>query len=55
MRVMDRGVSTEEILQQMRDRAREMFYLVGTPRGKIQQYETQWLDHAGRESEIPWT
>jgi hypothetical protein len=31
----------------MRDPEREVFYLVGTPRGKIQQYEKQWL-------ELPW-
>jgi transposase len=47
MWVMDRGIPTEEILQEMRDPAREMFYLVGTPKGKIQQYEKKWLD-------LPW-
>jgi transposase len=47
MWVMDRGVPTEEILQEMRDPAREIFYLVGTPKGKIQQYEKKWLD-------LPW-
>src|SRR5213593_4955112 len=31
----------------MRDPAREIFYLVGTPKGKIQQYEKKWLD-------LPW-
>jgi len=31
----------------MRDPAREIFYLVGTPKGKIQQYEKKWL-------ELPW-
>jgi transposase len=45
--VMDRGIPTEEILQEMRDPAREIFYWVGTPKGKIQQYEKQWL-------ELPW-
>jgi transposase len=45
--VMDRGIPTEEILQEMRDPAREIFYLVGTPKGKIQQYEKKWLD-------LPW-
>jgi hypothetical protein len=45
--VMDRGIPTEEVLEQMRDPQREVFYLVGTPRGKIQQYEKQWL-------ELPW-
>ena len=47
MWVMDRAIPTEEILQEMRDPAREIFYLVGTPKGKIQQYEKKWLD-------LPW-
>jgi transposase len=45
--VMDRGIPTEEILREMRDPAREIFYLVGTPKSKIQQYEKKWLD-------LPW-
>jgi transposase len=47
MWVMDRGIPSEEILQEMRDPAREIFYLVGTPKGKVQQYEKKWLD-------LPW-
>jgi hypothetical protein len=47
MWVMDRGIPSEEILREMRDPAREIFYLVGTPKGKIQQYERKWLD-------LPW-
>src|SRR5260370_4816854 len=47
MWVMDRGIPTEEILQEMRDAAREISYLVGTPKGKIQQCEKKWLD-------LPW-
>jgi hypothetical protein len=47
MWVMDRGVPTEQILQQMRDPGRQISYLVGTPRGKIRQYEKKWLD-------LPW-
>ena len=47
MWVMDRGVPTEEILQEMRDPAREIFYRWGHPKGKIQQYEKKWLD-------LPW-
>jgi hypothetical protein len=47
MWVMDRGIPTEEILEEMRDPAREIFYLVGTPKGKINQYEKKWLD-------LPW-
>ena len=45
--VMDRGIPTEEVLQEMRTGGREVFYLVGTPRGKIQQYAKRWL-------ELPW-
>jgi hypothetical protein len=44
---MDRGIPSEEILREMRDPVREIFYLVGTPKGKIQQYEKKWLD-------LPW-
>jgi Transposase DDE domain len=45
--VMDRGIPTEETLTEMRDPQREVFYLVGTPRDKIRQYEKKWL-------ELPW-
>ena len=45
--VMDRGIPTEAVLEEMRQSDREMFYLVGTPRSKIQQYEKRWL-------ELPW-
>ena len=51
--LMDRGIPTEAVLAEMRDPEREMFYLVGTPRAKIKQYEKQWLDlpwHKVRES-----
>ena len=44
---MDRGIPTEEILKEMREPGRQTFYLVGTPRGKIQQHEKQWLA-------LPW-
>jgi len=45
--VMDRGIPSEEVLAEMRDPQRGVCYLVGTPRGKIRQYEKQWL-------ELPW-
>jgi len=45
--MMDRGIPKEEVLAEMRAPGREMFYLVGTPRGKIKQYEKRWL-------ELPW-
>ena len=47
MWVMDRGIPSEAILQEMRDPAREIFYLVGTPKGKIREHEKKWLD-------LPW-
>jgi transposase len=45
--VMDRGIPSEAILQEMRDPERQTFYLVGTPKGKINQHEKKWLD-------LPW-
>jgi transposase len=44
--LMDRGIPTEAILAEMRAE-REMFYLVGTPRGRVAKYEKRWLD-------LPW-
>jgi hypothetical protein len=43
--LMDRGIPTEETLAEMRATG-DTFYLVGTPRGKIQQYETKWLERS---------
>jgi hypothetical protein len=45
--LMDRGIPTEAVLAEMRAAEREMFYLVGTPRGRVAKYEKQWLD-------LPW-
>lgn len=45
--VMDRGIPTEAVLEEMRNSDHEIFYLVGTPRSKIRQYEKKWLD-------LPW-
>ena len=45
--VMDRGIPTEAVLQEMRNREREVYYLVGTPRSQVQPYEKKWL-------ELPW-
>jgi len=45
--VMDRGVPSEAILKDMRDPQQETFYLVGTPKSKINQHEKKWLD-------LPW-
>lgn len=45
--VMDRGIPTEEILAEMRVPERQLFYLVGTPKGRVNQHEKKWLD-------LPW-
>jgi hypothetical protein len=45
--VMDRGIPTEAVLEEMRTCEREIFYLVGTSRSKVRQYEKKWLD-------LPW-
>jgi transposase len=45
--VMDRGIPTEAIWREMREPGREMFYLVGTPKGRINKHEKKWLD-------LPW-
>src|SRR5437588_682500 len=42
--VMDRGVPSEAILKNMRDPERQTFYLVGTPKSRINQHEKKWLD-----------
>ena len=41
--VMDRGIPTEDVLAEMRQSATPMFYLVGTPRGRLSQMEKQFL------------
>ena len=43
--VMDRGIPTEATLQLMRER--NIFYLVGTPKGRVNKHEKQWLT-------LPW-
>src|SRR5664279_3560771 len=43
--VMDRGIPTEATLREMRQR--NISYLVGTPKGRINKHEKQWL-------ELPW-
>jgi transposase len=45
--VMDRGIPSEALLKEMREPERQTFYLVGTPKGKINQHEKKWLD-------LPW-
>src|SRR5215470_11298998 len=45
--VMDRGIPTEKILAEMRSSDPPTLYLVGTPKGRINQHEKKWLD-------LPW-
>jgi len=45
--LMDRGIPTEALLQEIRTSRQDTFYLVGTSRAKVKQYEKQWL-------ELPW-
>jgi transposase len=45
--VMDRGIPTEALLAEMRDPSRQVFYLVGTPKGRVNQHAKKWLD-------LPW-
>ncbi len=47
MWVMDRGIPTEKLLEEMRRPERQLHYLVGTPRGRITAMENKWLD-------LPW-
>jgi hypothetical protein len=41
--VMDRGIPTEEILEQMRKSTPPVSYLVGTPKGRLSQLEESLL------------
>jgi transposase len=45
--VMDRGIPSEAVLQEMRAPEGQTFYLVGTPKSRINQHEKKWLD-------LPW-
>jgi transposase len=45
--VMDRGIPTEKVLEQMRAAQPPVQYLVGTPRGRLSQYEKHLI-------QIPW-
>jgi len=45
--VMDRGIPTEKVLEQMRQTDPPVQYLVGTPRGRLNQYEQKL-------AQLPW-
>ena len=40
--IMDRGIPTEEVLQEMRAADPPVHYLVGTPRARVRQTREQW-------------
>jgi len=42
--VMDRGIPTEAVLEQMRQSDPPVFYLVGTPKGRLTRYEKSLID-----------
>ena len=48
--VMDRGVPTEEVLEEMRSCDPPVQYLVGTPKGRLTRYEKQLLDKPWHEA-----
>jgi len=41
--VMDRGIPTEEVLSEMRHAQTPVYYLVGTPKGRLSRYEQALL------------
>src|SRR4030043_173118 len=45
--IMDRGIPTEEVLQEMREAEVPVRYLVGTPRGHLTRYEADLAS-------LPW-
>ena len=45
--VMDRGIPTEEVLQEMRSAEQPIHYLVGTPKNRLTQLEKTFLN-------LPW-
>lgn len=42
--VMDRGIPTEEVLEEMRQSDPPVYYLVGTPKGRLNRYEKALTD-----------
>ena len=45
--IMDRGIPTEETLQDMRQSDPPVSYLVGTPRARWDQFKEEW-------AKVPW-
>jgi len=47
--VMDRGIPTEEVLEEMRDSDPPIYYLVGTPKGRLSRYEKALVEKPWRK------
>jgi hypothetical protein len=47
--VMDRGIPTEEVLAEMRQSQPPIYYLVGTPKGRLSLYEQRLLEQPWQE------
>ena len=47
--VMDRGIPTEEVLAQMRQSDPPIFYIVGTPKGRLSALESKLVDKPWQE------
>lgn len=48
--VMDRGIPTEEVLAEMRNRDPPVHYLVGTPKGRLTRLEKHLIDKPWQEA-----
>lgn len=48
--VMDRGIPTEAVLKEMRERDPPVHYLVGTPKGRLSQFEKALLAKSWQEA-----
>jgi hypothetical protein len=47
--VMDRGIPTEEVLEEMRRSEPPVYYVVGTPKGRLSRYEQALADRPWHE------
>ena len=47
--VMDRGIPTEEVLEEMRRSDPPVYYLVGTPKGRLKKYEAALLEQSWKK------
>ena len=47
--VMDRGIPTEEVLEEMRASTPPVHYIVGTPKGRLTKYEKRFLEKSWEE------